>query len=190
REDPTHLQARIQRGELLMGAIGGTSDPDVRRKMTETAADDFRAVIKADGESEWAAMARDRLALITGRVVFPPRETACDSRATQEARLAYQAFMAQRYPEAAAAYRKATDVCADDPTLWTFYGNTMFAAGDLDRAEDLFKQALRLDPWHPQAHRFYTSVWQRRGRPARAYEHAVRTVVADPSYEFGWYALK
>lgn len=189
-EDPGHPYARLARGEFLLGTISATPDADARKTSAATAAADFEAIIRADGESEMAALARDRLAMLTGRVVFKPRGTACDSRAVQANRIAYQYFMAQRYAEAAAAYRRATDACPDDATLWTFYGNTLFAAGDLDRAEDLLKQALRLDPWHPLANRFYTTVWMRRGQPAKAYEQAVRTVIADPTYEFGWYALK
>jgi tetratricopeptide (TPR) repeat protein len=190
REDPSSAVARLQRGEFLLAAIPAARDRESRHNMEQMAAGDFRTVIQADGESVWAAMARDRLAMLSGRVVLPVTPVTCDSRADAQSRTGYSHLRAGRHTEAAVAYQKATDACPADPSLWTLYGNTMFVAGDLDRAEDLFKQALRLDPWHREAHRFYTTVWERRGQTARAYEQAVLAVVADPTYELAWHALK
>src|SRR6266850_7195693 len=80
-EDPGHPSARLRRGEFLLSTMSAAPDAEARRKQVEIAAADFTATIQADGESEMAAMARDRLTILSGRAMFRAKEPACDARA-------------------------------------------------------------------------------------------------------------
>lgn len=150
----------------------------------------YQQTIIQDPDSMYAAMARDGLALLTGPPLIAAPDISCSPEAEQAYRRAEDSFAADRPRAALPDYDRATTLCPDDALYWISAGDAYFRLGDYGRAEALFREGLRRDPWQRSGHRFLSDTESHLGNPAAAHAEAVLAVLSDPSYQTGWQWLK
>ncbi len=76
-----------------------------------------------------------------------------------------------RQSEAAAAFRKASELDPTDGEAWNSLGVVLVRAGDIAKGMEAFRRALRAAPGHPEAHRNLAVALDRQGRGAEAARH-------------------
>lgn len=86
----------------------------------------------------------------------------------------------QRYPEAAALFRKGLEGAPRDPTLHLNLGTAVFLSGDHQTALTHFQEAVRLSPGYARAHFAIGVTMQTQGRDSEAIEELTRAVTYDP----------
>jgi predicted TPR repeat methyltransferase len=76
-----------------------------------------------------------------------------------------------RQTEAAAAFRKASELDPTDGEAWNSLGVVLVRAGDTAKGVEAFRRALRATPRHPEAHRNLAVALDRQDRGAEAARH-------------------
>jgi len=79
---------------------------------------------------------------------------------------------------AEAAFRRATEIAADNPDGWVNIGRVLVQEGNLDKAREALDRALALAPDLARAHYFYARVLRGQGAYDEALAH-LRTVIAQ-----------
>lgn len=113
---------------------------------------DTTAVSGSGGEGDAVTAAPQTL----DQMQSAAEEAGSDSEAWQRLGLAY--FNANRFPEAAAAYKEATSVEPESAILWSAMGEALVMASETDpippEALEAFRKAAELDSTNPRARYF------------------------------------
>ncbi|GAB4225108.1 MAG: hypothetical protein Kow0062_27450 [Acidobacteriota bacterium] len=192
RKAPDHARTRLDRAMLLVRMLPALGDDRRRRQALERIDEDLRAVERLAPRTILAGVARDMRRELSGRTLIPRQGSVrCSSAEGIEAfEQAEALFNAGRLEESLAHYRRAAQACPDDAPILTAWADAHYALGQLDRAEELFVRSLLRDPWQRATRRYLMDVYLRRGNLEAAFDQAVHAVIADPTYEAGWEALR
>ncbi|MBI4489173.1 MAG: tetratricopeptide repeat protein [Deltaproteobacteria bacterium] len=188
--DPSNPEVRGYRAYFLTTVAEATADPKVQKAARDVAHADYQFIIQADPEGKFAALARDALAVLEDRILFPEREFPCSEAARKQQAQAHQLFMAGRYRAATPHYQKAIELCPHNAHIWVEYGHALFLVGDFDRSKTLLLEGLKKDEWNRAGHRFLADLEAALGNLEMAYQIAILAVVSDPVYESGWSLLR
>ena len=188
--DPTDAESHVARAILLQQLHGAGTSEEMNRRMEQLLREDYRTAAEGDPDSTVAAVARDALAQVEGRQLFPDQDSGCSKEASAELDTAEHLFLTNHLKDSLAHYEKAAQGCPEDPVVWTHYGDAYFALDDLTQAQSRFEKALAKSPWHAQGHRFLADTLVRQGKFEAAYHESVLAVLSDPSYEAGWGGLR
>ncbi|MDP9120687.1 MAG: tetratricopeptide repeat protein [Acidobacteriota bacterium] len=180
----------MSRVVLLLRLRGAAKSEADQRRIEEALRADCRAVLETAPNSEAAGVARDALALIENRQVFPEPRPQCSKEAIAELGSAEELFAVRRFQDSLAHYQKAAERCPDDPVVGTHYADAFFVLGNFAQARSLLEKTLVKNPWHAQAHRFLSDTLERLGLIDAAYHETVLAVLSDPTYEAGWSSLR
>jgi tetratricopeptide (TPR) repeat protein len=190
RADQGSVEIRSRRAIFLQSYLGAITDEKRRQEAFEVARADLQFIIRTKPNGPLSPAARDALVTLEGRDVFPARAVACPPEAMKDRAEAYQLFMARRPREAAEMYRKASDGCPESSDLAARYGDTLLSLGQLTEARAALQEAIRRDRWNLSAHRYLVDVEARLGNRAAAYDASLLAIVADPTSEIAWAALR
>lgn len=188
--DPDSLKARMGRIGFLERIQGAASTEEANRWIAETLREDLRVASRLDPDSREGGIARDSLAQLEGRKLFPDPPSSCSEEAAAAMGRAEQLLASRKLRESLPHYRKAAELCPGDPVYWIHYADAHFALGEFKEARPLFEKGLALAPWYAPGHRFLADNLARSGDGEAGYHEAVLAVLSDPTYEAGWATLK
>ena len=101
---------------------------------------------------------------------------------------AEEAFMGNDLAAARKHYQVAAKGC-ENPTLWTYYGDTYFAEQDYKQAFLAYEHALEIDPYHWPALRFIGDGHVKQGDEQTGHGWVAKALAANPVYEYAWIYL-
>lgn len=184
--DPDHTDARLQRALFLWDVASAISDEKEAKRLKAAALADLRHVASLDPDSTVAAVARDAMAELEGRNLFPAARADCPDEASDAYGQAEARYHAQDLDKAIPLYEKARKLCpAHAPTVLGL-ADVYYLKGDYGKARELFRAAIEIEPWYRDAHRFLADTEAQRGELAAARREAALAVISDPTYEAGW----
>jgi len=186
---PDDVTIRIQRGNFFESVAKIVVEQD-REKFEEFAREDYRFVTAADPNSLGAGVARDGLARLDGRDLFPEQAAACPEDAVRAYERAESLFHQGRYEASLESFGVARSACPASAPMRVAHADAYYMLEDYDKAKALFLEALGIDPWNRQAHRFLSDALNRLGDNEAALRHAALAVVSDPTYEAAWSSLR
>ncbi len=187
--DPENTDARMQRALFHM-ALTGMVVAEQRARFTALARADLAFVAGARPDSVAAGVARDALAQLDGRILFPEPSIPCSEESDAARAEAEQLFGAGNFARALELYARAADLCPDDPALQVYCGDALHGLERYAEAGRHYRRALEIAPWMRSAHRFLAGTEWELGNGDAAVHHAVLAVVSDPTYEAGWARLR
>jgi len=187
--DPENLKARMRRIGFLGMIQGAGGNEEANRWIEETLREDLRTASRLAPDSREGGIARDALAQLEGRKLFPEPSASCSEAAAAAMGQAEQLLMADKPRESLPHYRKAVELCPGHPVYWVHYADVHYVLGELQEAARLFEKGIALAPWYGPGHRFLADTLAK-SDPERGYHEAVLAVLSDPTYEAGWATLK
>jgi tetratricopeptide (TPR) repeat protein len=126
---------------------------------------------------------------IRGASLMQAPNYPCGEEQNQAWGEAEQAFVRGDMSGAQKHYKVAADGC-ENPTLWTYYGDTFFAGQDYEQAFSAYEHALEIDPYHWPALRFIGDGHVKQGDKETGYRWVARSLAANPVYEYAWIYLE
>ena len=78
---------------------------------------------------------------------------------------------------------------SQDPEVLYNHANEKMKMGELEKADSLLKESLKVDPSFAPAHIGYSELWLRRGDLAKANESATKAVQMDEEFRSWWNGL-
>lgn len=179
-KDPNHLQGASVCGATLL--MVGTSVGD--DEMASKGAEVLNLVAQADPKNKhvmfWAAV----LQLNTPRLI-PEPEVRCSAAAQANWDKAEAAFSQNDMRAAQGYYESATALC-ENPKLWTWYGDTFFAAGDYQGAIAAYDHALEIEPCYWAARRFKGDALVQQGQVPEGIRWTASAIACNPEYATAW----
>lgn len=186
---PNDPDARLQRGHFLE-VLSNIVVPRDRATFEEGARTDFEHIVAIDPESVIAGVARDGLTRLAGEPLIATRSVTCPEPAVNARARGNVLYGARRYADAVAEYTQATAGCPEASHWWVELADAFYELEDYERAKAYFLKALSVDPWNREAHRYLSDTHVQLGDNDTAVHQLVLAVVADPTYEAGWSALR
>jgi tetratricopeptide (TPR) repeat protein len=187
---PESVPVRMKRMMFLSVIQGRAGDESQNRALADLLRDDLQTIARLAPDEREGGIARDSLAQLAGRKLFPPPVVSCPDNAARELGQAETLLGSERVRESIAHYRKAAELCPDDPVYWIHYGDAHFVLGELDEARRLYGKGLEKAPWYGPGHRFLADALAKSGDWEGGYHEAVLAVLSDPTYEAGWLTLR
>ncbi|MFT5582537.1 MAG: tetratricopeptide (TPR) repeat protein [Cognaticolwellia sp.] len=180
-QDASNSRAAAVCGTVLYlwGASGGD------RELAQAGSDLLDGVAFASPDQPFLQLYRQ----VKGAALIKAPNFPCGEAESQAWEQAEQAFMRQDMIGARKQYQVAAKGC-ENPTLWTYYGDTYFAEQDYEQAFLAYEHALEIDPYHWPALRFIGDGHVRQGDQETGYGWVARALAANPVYEYGWIYLE
>lgn len=186
---PDDIEIRLSRGNFLEVVSRIVVEED-REKFKAFARDDYRFVAEEDPDSLAAGVARDALARLDGRVLFPETHPDCPEDAVRALRDAEALFHRGEYSKSIPLYQTAAASCPASAAIVVSHADAYYMLRDFEKAAEVFRQALEIDPWNRMAHRFLSDTELNLFNGEAALRHAALAVVADPTYEAAWAGVR
>lgn len=161
-----------------------------KERFKSFAREDYDALARKDPDSRVAGIARDSLARMDGRQLFPGKSLSCPDEARQAYRAAEANYSSQRYRESVADYEQACRLCPDNAPMWVSHGDAYYGMKEYAKARALFLKAIEVDPWNRSAHGFLSDTEARLGNLDAAVRQAALAVISDPTCEAAWASLR
>jgi len=187
--DPSDPDTRLQRAryfEMLSDIVV----PGDKAKFEARAKNDYEQIAAADPDSLIAGVARDGLTRLAGERLLGVKRVVCPIPAAGIHAHADTLYALRRFADAAVEYEKATAGCPADANWWVDFADSHYMQEDYGKAKELFTQALAVDPWNREAHRFLSDTEVQLNNLEAAVHQLVLAVVSDPVYEAGWASLR
>lgn len=187
---PDSLPVRMRRLSFLEQIQGRGGSADANRWIEGALVDDLRALARLAPDGREGGIARDALAKIEGRELFPAPKVSCPNEASVAMAEAERMLNANQLRESLPLYRKAVEACPDEPVFWIHYADAYYALEDYAQARTLFEKGLAKAPWYAPGHRFLADALAKAQDWEGGYHEAVLAVLSDPTYEAGWLTLR
>ncbi|MCM2269843.1 MAG: DUF3857 domain-containing protein [Thermoanaerobaculia bacterium] len=135
----------------------------------------FRKVIEDDHDQEFAFAASLHLA------------AAAPESADESAKRGHEMYKAERYEEAAALYRRATELAPGHASAWGDLGKTLYKLGRYEESAGALKRQVEIDPHDDRAYYDLGRVAWRQGDYAAAERHYRKQIDVTPldGYSYG-----
>lgn len=185
---PNNAEIRIERG-YFFEIMSSMVIEDDREMFKDIARDDYTFVARHDPDNGLAYIARDSLARLEGRILFEEKYTPCPGDAMREFDQAEKLFALRREREALPHYESASSLCPESARILVFHAHAYSVLQEFDRAQEIFKKAIALDPWNKMGHRYLARVEYMLGNKEEALREAALAVISDPAYEAGWSSI-
>ncbi len=179
-KDPGHLKAASICGTVLY--LWGATEGDV--DLMDTGSTLMEGVALADPWQPYLQLYRQ---IRSGEMMEAPNFPCGDEESAAWGR-AEQAYMANDLMTARGHYEVAAKGC-ENPTLWTYYGDTFFAEQDYTQAFAAYEHALEIDPYHWPALRFIGDGHVKQGNEEDGLKWVAKSLAANPVYEYAWIYL-
>lgn len=187
---PDSLPVRMRRLGFLEQIQGRGGSEDANRWIEGALVEDLRALARLEPDGRKGGIARDALAKLEGRELFPAPKVSCPDGAVVAMAEAERLLNARKLRESLPLYRKAVDACPDEPVFWIHYADAHYALGEYAEARTLFEKGLAKAPWYAPGHRFLADALAKSQNWEGGYHEAVLAVLSDPTYEAGWLTLR
>ncbi|HEX3129240.1 MAG TPA: tetratricopeptide repeat protein [Thermoanaerobaculia bacterium] len=187
---PDSLPVRMRRLGFLEQIQGRGGSEDANRWIQGALVDDLRALARLAPDGREGGIARDALAKIEGRELFPAPKVSCPDGAAVAMAEAERLLNARKMRESIPLYKKAVELCPDEPVFWVHYADAYYALGEYGEARTLFEKGLAKAPWYAPGHRFLSDALAKSQDWEGGYHEAVLAVLSDPTYEAGWLTLR
>jgi tetratricopeptide (TPR) repeat protein len=116
---PDSLPARMRRLAFLEQIQGRGGNEEANRWIEGALVEDLKALARLAPDGREGGIARDALAKIEGRELFPAPKVSCPDEAAVAMTEAERLLNARKIRESLPFYRKAVEVCPDEPVFWT-----------------------------------------------------------------------
>lgn len=179
-KEPGHLGAASICGTVLY--LWGASEGDA--ELMDTGSTVMEGVALADPWQPYLQLYRQ---IRSGEMMEAPNFPCGDEESAAWGR-AEQAYMANDLMTARGHYEVAAKGC-ENPTLWTYYGDTFFAEQDYTQAFAAYEHALEIDPYHWSALRFIGDGHIKQGDEELGFQWVAKSLAANPVYEYAWIYL-
>lgn len=93
-----------------------------------------------------------------------------------------QAFRGGEFAQAEALYRQSLSIFREQPGALNNLGNTLVALDRYLDAEEVYKQAIEVDPTRPEVHGNRGRLWLEAGYPRDAINHFNAALAEDPRW--------
>jgi tetratricopeptide (TPR) repeat protein len=183
--DPENGDACAVRGMVLMGATQVPDNP-VRDQMMADAEQMLACAAAYAPASPLTAAAREIYSSIAGVSLVPEPDFECPAPALQSLAIAEQLFGVRDLEAAGIAYAQALDICPEAVPWWTMYGDVFFLQGENERAMEMYRRSLELDPCYWTAHRFLADALAEEGHEEEAHHHLALALSCNPDYSHVW----
>ncbi len=187
---PESVPVRMRRLGFLELIQGRGGNDEANRWIEGALVEDLRALARLAPDGREGGIARDALAKMEGRELFPVPKVSCPDEAGVAMNEAERLLSARKIRESLPFYRKAVEVCPDEPVFWIHYADAHYALGEMGEARTLFEKGLAKAPWYGPGHRFLADTLARSENWEGGYHEAVLAVLSDPTYEAGWLTLR
>jgi tetratricopeptide (TPR) repeat protein len=187
---PESLPVRMRRLAFLEQIRGRGGNEEANRWIEGALVEDLEALARLAPDGREGGIARDALAKIEGRELFPAPKVSCPDEAGVAMGEAERLLNARKIRESLPFYRKAVEVCPDEPVFWVHYADAHYVLGEMGEARTLFEKGLAKAPWYAPGHRFLADTLARSENWEGGYHEAVLAVLSDPTYEAGWLTLR
>jgi tetratricopeptide (TPR) repeat protein len=187
--DPDSLQIRLERAGFLEIVSGMVIEKD-RDRFKRLAREDYEFITRRAPDSVAAGVARDGIARIEQRVLFPETSVSCPPGAKRAYDEAEERYHRRDMKAAVKRYATAADACPESAAILVSYADSYYLLKQYDRADRLFRKAIEIDPWDRKAHRFLADTENRLGHNEEALRQAALAIISDPTYEAAWASLR
>lgn len=125
---------------------------------------------------------------VRGGAMMQAPNFPCEDAESAAWNQAEEAFVRNDLATARTHYQVAAQGC-ENPTLWTYYGDTFFAEQDYTQAFQAYEHALQIDPFHWPALRFMGDGYIKQNKTETGYRWVAKSLAANPVYEYAWIYL-